>query len=542
KKENTYFLIALGLILVLRVLWEFNFPVLTSDNSIQLEAAKNYLRIGSFSHAWVEASNLNTIKSSPLELWPVGFPMIIVALNSITGSIFYSEILFQVIGIILFVTGIIKVLRLCGVENKFIIAFMILYSFSSTPFLYAGSTDLFTAALFTWIMYLVIKEINSQRNSWITLLTIALLSFIAAILRFACIPNLVIVPLVFLTVYFLSKKTLFLKQSFIIFSISLILTFLFYKVFPIAAGRTSFVDNIKHGVFYFSHLKWFDPFSIKSFFYMRPIEFRLPHNPTIIFVYRLSILLLSVSLTLLILAAFINKLNIIAWIKKLKHSLPGKPDILVIIFIITFIIIAGFISLQSLTVAPESNSFGPSWMPPFWTHVYSTRYFIYIMTLLIVLFFTALSLSLKTNKTTYSLLKYFYLVALVLNFGYWIFTNYQFYSPKGNGAGSEWVNEKTSITAYNEIKKIKSADKNAHIVFAHYRDKMIEGLVTNYSDAYPTDDYKAIIENRFTNTTPVILVMTMPAALNESENLFLAGHKHTVLSTINNEQIIRINL
>ena len=78
--QKTYLVILL-ITIVLRLLSEINNPILTSDYSIQIEAAKNFIKTGSFSHIWVNATDLSTIKSSPLTTWPVGISFFLVIFN-----------------------------------------------------------------------------------------------------------------------------------------------------------------------------------------------------------------------------------------------------------------------------------------------------------------------------------------------------------------------------------------------------------------------------------------------------------------------------
>jgi len=176
---------------------EFNYPLLTSDHSVQIEAAKNFKELGVFSQSWVESNDLSTIKSKPLQMWPIGLSIFIYLFGFITHNLIYAEILFQCIGSILFIVGIFKILKLFNLSNHFLSLFLLLYAFNYAPFLYLGSTDLFTSSLFIWIVYYSISEIMREGNSLIYLFLISFLSFITAILRFACIPNLIIIPFVF---------------------------------------------------------------------------------------------------------------------------------------------------------------------------------------------------------------------------------------------------------------------------------------------------------------------------------------------------------
>lgn len=536
------FYILLVFALSLRVLSEVNYPILTSDDSIQIEVAKNFNQSGNFTLAWVESKDLSKIQLEPLKLWPVGLSIVVYLLNLITNNLIFAKIVFQCIGVLLFILGIFKVLKLFKVSSNIINLFLLLFSFNSAPFLYLGSTDLFTSALFIWIVYFAIKELISNKSSFINIIFIALLSFFSAALRLACIPNLVIIPLVFILAWAITKNKRNLLNAFISLALGVILTTLFYRLFPFSSARTGFISAIKAGPYYFSLLKWFDPFILKAFFYTRPIEFRLPHNDSILFLYRTTMLFSSFLFIAFLGSVFIKKLNFVAWLKKIDKKILDEYDSLVVIVFCSFLIIVSFITLQSITLPPENNSFGPSWMPNLWTSVYSTRYFIYLIVLLIILFFVGFNKQHVEHKNSSLVFKIIYGMSLTWSIVYWSFSQYQFYSPNGNGAGSEWVNKANSIATFNIINEIHASEPNIHIVFAHYKNFHKEGLVTNYAYAYPTDAYADIIKGNFANSSKLTLIMAMPNNLSNMELAFLESYKHTVLRSFKSEKLIKINL
>jgi hypothetical protein len=535
-----YFLLLLTLFL--RVLSEINNPLLTSDHSVQLEAAKNFIQNGTFTKQWVKSADLSEIHQEPLKMWPIGLSIIVTILNYLTHNLIYAEILFQCIGVVFFILGIVKVLKLLNVSEYVVSLFLVLFAFNSAPFLYLGSTDLFTAALFIWVIYYTINELYNSNTSYLNIILISTLSFLAAVTRFACIPNLFIIPFVFLFIGVFKKSRKFLFDFALISLISFALTIVFYVKFPFSSGRTGFIDNIKTGTFYFSHLKWFDPFAIKAFFYTRPLEFRLPHNSNILFLYRAGLLACFILFLLLLISTIIKKTNFFSWLKKIIKNKLDKNDSLILVFFSTFLIVVSFISLQSITTLPESNSFGPSWMPPLWTFVYSTRYFVYPITLVIVMFFVSFQISFYENARPNLIFKSIYYMSLTWSLLFWSFTQYQYYSSKGNGAGSQWINKANSIAAFNVINEVHKSNLKTQIVYAHYENKFEEGLVTNYSYSYPTDDYNDIVAGHFSNSNKLILIMSMPNNLSNNELVFLEKHNHTILKNFKNEKLIKINL
>ncbi|MBK9283202.1 MAG: hypothetical protein IPM51_02675 [Sphingobacteriaceae bacterium] len=541
-KKSKFFYLFFVLAIFLRILSASFNPILTSDYSIQLEAAKNYHNSGKFNLNWVNAENLSQIQSQPMNGWPVGSSFIYVLLNWFTGNLIYSQILFQCIGVLLFLIASVKLLRYFSVSDYHINLFLLLFAFNPSPFYYLGPTDLFTASLFLWIIYHSFWEVRAAQFRLKALLLISILSFITATVRLACIPNLIILPLFFFVVYLYSKRKEHLWQSVTILSISVILTFIFYKIYPFNSERTGFLSNLIHGNLFFNHLKWFDPFPIKALLFTRPIEFHLPHLSALILTYRISLLLISFGFLALILNNFIPNLKFKAWIKNFKKNMANKNYLLTLLFLVSFAVITGFIAMQSLTTGPENNSFGPSWMPPLWTFVYATRYFVYLHFIIIVLYFIGYSENQNVGNKSLKLYKLTYSIFLVWAILYWGFINYQFLSKKGNGGGSEWVNEKVAIATFREIQTIKSENLSAQIVSIHHKNKKAEGLVTNYSAATPCDDYEKIMRNEFKNSSPVTLIITMPKNLSPNEKKFLNTHAFKVLKVFDQELIVKVDL
>lgn len=538
--RKTYFFL-LFIAITLRVLFEVNNPKLTSDHSIQIEAAKNYIESGTFSHSWVQADDLSKINLSPLKMWPLGLSFAVLFFNMFTDDLIYANICFQVLASLLFISGALRLLNYFKVSLPTINLFLLLYAFNPAPFSYLGSTDLFTGSLFLWITYFSLKESESAVLNFKNITWIALLSWFCAVMRFACIPNIVIVPFFFfLAGLILRKKNYFIKAG-IIMGLTTLFVLIFYKLFPIDNSRTGFIETIKSGNFYYSHLKWFDAFPVKGLFFTRPIEFHLPHKPFLILAYRITLHILSFGFLLLILLSFIPKMKLKTWLNNFKQR-TDKEHLLILLFAAISAVIIGFITLQSLTTPPEANSFGPSWMPPLWTFVYTTRYFIYIIMLIIILYFIACQNAVSKRKGTSKILLLAYPLFLAWAVFYFAFINYQYYSPKGNGGGSEWKNKKNQIEAYRLINSLKSENPQMPVVHAHYKDKLVEGLITNYAKANSTDDYDLIVQNKFSNSEPLILLLTMPLTISAQEEDFLKTRSHTVMKKLDKEQIVRFNL
>ncbi len=534
-----YFIVLIAI--CLRIKHEIYFPVVESDYGVLIEAAKNFLYGKGFTNSSVSLSDLGSVGYNNLTMWPVGYSILLVPVYLICENWFIACIFWQSLGALFLIYSMYKILKLFGVEKKMLAVFLLFMAFTPTPFYYLGTTDILTADIFLWCTYIILKCSVKNIFKWKHFLLVGVLSAFNCTLRFASIPNLVIFPLFFLLIGFLRKEKRLYGGAFFTLTLSLLLVLLFFSFFKINSARTNFMQNIYHFDFYFNHMKWFDSFPVKSFFYARPLEFRIPAgHPGLIMLYRIGMHVVSVFFLFLLAYQFIFKERINNYF---RSAIPGKRIIsyYFLILLIAFIIVVGFISLQSLTVPPEGNSFGPAWMPHLWTHVYSSRYFILLMILLQLAFFLMLSkLSFLSEKIVGVISYSFFTVSFLYAIGFWLLTNYQMYAPGGNGGGSYWRNYADHIDYFNEINQISNKE-NKKVVFASYDlGKNYPAVV--YSQGFVCRDYQGLIKSQLNHTSPLCLLIEMPYASSEDEKVFLKKYSPALLLKFKESLLYRIDL
>src|ERR1700741_4708666 len=215
---NTLFWVCLLLALTLRVKFEMNFPQLDSDYATETEAAKNFVAGHGFSIATVNPENLNDITYSPLRSWPIGYARALLPFYYISGSFISAAVLLQCTSVIILIFGFLKLFKTLGLSKNTISLLLFFLAFTSTPFSYLGTTDLLTGALFLWIISMSIDQFNSDKIHWTKLISISLLLVVSCMLRFACIPNLAIIPFFFAVCAICKKKyKLFIPAAIITF-------------------------------------------------------------------------------------------------------------------------------------------------------------------------------------------------------------------------------------------------------------------------------------------------------------------------------------
>ena len=480
KQGNKGLLLALFVALIFRSGTELMFPKFVSDYSLQIEAARNFMDGNGFTFGRANPDNLSEIRFSTLSAWPVGYPMLLVPFYALTGSSLGAQLGLQAFAALCFVVFFHLLLRYFRVPDKVHTLALLFVAITPTPFFYLGPSDLISAALFLGMTLFFLKSAdNPGKLIWPVL--IGFFAFLSAVTRYACIPNIVIFPLLFGLGFLFLRNKKWLFNAFLTFFLSGVLTLAFFFYFPIASSRTGFLNNLLELNLFWKHLLWFDPFPVHAVFFSRPIEYRLPDVALLLKGYRLTIFLFGALIFVAVSLQLFRKSGIKTFLPKINPGIT-RGGWLLLVLLMSTLVISSFLILQSLTTPPESNSFGPSWMPPFWTFVYSTRYFVIPMVLILFVFFVEWGFD-KLGKWSRSLINFFFRLSMIWSLGDFFFINYQFFW--GNGGGSEWNHKGEEIGHYRKLEALKSKDKDRIFVLLspEYNEK--SAPVMFHSAAYP---------------------------------------------------------
>lgn len=515
---------------------EYNFPRIDSDYSILIEAAKNFAGGLGFVNAVVSAGDLNNVGSAPLQLWPVGYSMLLLPIYFFVGDWILAHIILQIISVWILIYGIIKLFRYFNVSMLVTNLFLLYFSFTATPFFYLGTSDLLTGGLFVWITFLTLGLINEEKRLYKASLAISFLLAFSSVIRYACIPNIVIIPAALLLIGLLRKKNWLLKSSAIIFSVTVFLILFFFHFYPISSGRTSFVENVLNLNFNWDLLRWFDSFPVKSLFYTIPIEFRLPSQKlNLIAFYRVFLHVLSASFLFYLCWFLFSKFRYFGNVKRQDDSLSRKFSDYATIFFVSFLVIVGFLSLQSIAGKIEYRTFGPAWMPQIWTFVYNTRYFIIPLLQILILFFLVFNQTLVEKSSHSKVFSAVFFFAFISAFLYSGYINFQIYSANGNGGGSVRVNCKDDIAAYYFLKDYKKKFPGKNLVVVTRPESAERHDILGISEAFRCFDYEKIIQSEFKNAKPMDLFIQFPKdKISEDESGFI--HKFNAKPVLDYEK------
>lgn len=505
-------------------LWhEAWFLKMDSDYGVQLEAAKNFLRGNGLSNAITDAGDLTGVQYAPLTKWPVFFPLILAMVQWITHNWFVTVWIVQSCSILFLLLAFIRLLKFFAVAQWLQSFFVLFFIFHAAIPYYWSATDILTTALFIFGIPYFLRAVNGENKTAFPWILLGILSGVNALIRFACIPNLVIFPFALFLLGTLRKDGRLVKGGLTVMVISFFITAAFYFVFPIGGGRTGFLSTLMSFDLHWEHLKWFDPFPVKSFFYLSPVEYRLPGSqPALITLWRLMLHLASFLLCLVLFLKFFRTDKIHKYIRGNGSALQNATASFWILFLVAAAVIIGFLALESLATEPEMDSFGPPWMPPFWTFVYSHRYYSFLIAIIIVLVFLAIDRS-GVNLRLRNGLIVFVGSSILYSFGFFVFTQYQILSPGGNGGGNFWVNYKEDIATFKLIESIANEEK-VPVVYASFELKNAYPLPV-VSSADPSRDYQKLILSGGGAAQGTCLIIEMPleSALDKNEQAFIAG-------------------
>jgi hypothetical protein len=520
------FIVSLLLALTLRIKFEVNYPQVYGDYANLALKTKNFIEGHGFTYGRVSLKDLSQVNYETWNLWPNGFSIMLVPLYYLTGSLITSMVLAQVIGVILLLFGFLRIFKILELSKLTQSIFLLFAAFTATPYSYLGTTDLLTAGLFLWVIALTIEICTKKgRSSWKEI-TIGVLLFFSAALRYACISNIIIIPCLFIFLSLLKKERRTFFTGILILVYAAIPTFIFFAIYKMIPGRSYLADAlthfnfsyILHYPFYWSSLKWFDAFPLKAFFFTLPLEFRLPINHFIIKSVRLTEYLFSLLILGYLLWCFLKKRS---WLSGLKENKP--IDIFTLLGMFSLIVIVGTISLQSLTMPLEQ--FHIPWMPEGMTAVFITRYFVIGILVIQVFFFLLMDGLLKkviSIKYAHIFVLGLFVSSMLINFQHWGYSTYKCYV--GKDSYSYWDEGNDMISMYKILNLDAQKNPGINIVIATYKeardvsDPSIYAQATNF-----IYQYDSIIGGKFQHTKPVILYTVMPkTTLTEQEKKFVA--------------------
>jgi hypothetical protein len=377
-KENKVLLAFFILALAARIYFEVTYVDFNMDKARQLFMAQNFMDGQGFSFCTAEFSDLSKTVCQRIPYWPIGYPLIIAGLNEVFRDYILATIVLDILGVLVLLWAFHTLLVSLELGNRAYMLFMIFTAFAFTPYYYAGSTDFLSASLYLLALSLTLSGLGREGVDPFRYVMIGFTLFIAALLRYAYYPFMLLIPFFLFSHGLLLQKWTSIWRSLITLASSLVPLAGLLVYYNAHFGSPLFVKSTDH--FYFSHLLHMDPFPIKSLFYMEVIEKNLVQGlPFLESIMRP----LAWALSLLVLGLLICHFFSSCGRRRARDSREMLRSFYALLFL-TIALNVALLSYYSLKNPPQS--FWIEW----WTYVQETRYYAPSMFLIQVALFVAL--------------------------------------------------------------------------------------------------------------------------------------------------------
>ncbi|MGP8215158.1 MAG: hypothetical protein ACLQQ4_06310 [Bacteroidia bacterium] len=517
RNSHILFIVCLTLALGLRVKYEIASPNINSDYYMQAAETENFIDGHGFTNSIINLNNISEAQYINHYHEAIGLSIILVPLYYLTGNLINSLVLVQVISIVLLLLVLIRIFKILEL-SKLAISLFLLFTAYSLFYEFSFTTDKLSAALFLWGIVLTMEICKEENRNGRRNLLAGFLLFLAASLRYAYIPDIIIIPAFFVFFAFIKKDRKIFFTGMEILAYAAIPTFTLFSIYK-TPHELNFADNLIH--FHFADLlgslKLFSPFLSRAFFNPYYIYFRIPMNHIFKF-FMLSEYLISAVILFYLGWYFLIKRNLLAGLKN-----KNPMDVFIVLSCISFPVIVTFLLLETLSVDTEVAG--------------QTRYFNVLIFMMLILFFAIMDDVFKKSsktKTAQIFIVILFVSSMLFSIGTKLTSDKNNY--EWNGKQYKFLRaQQESIYYWNALgykwNKILTLDAEhnpgVNIVIAGYDNNYVNGPPGYARATCVTHKFDSIIDGKFRHSEPVIIYTLMPDSINESERKFISVYKAT---------------
>ncbi|HCY74456.1 MAG TPA: hypothetical protein DHV28_00915 [Ignavibacteriales bacterium] len=412
------------LLILVRVLYFYAQPDLTTDHLSQMAMAQHFLEGNGFSFKYL-SSDLNIFYSTHIQ-WPPLYPFILALISFVTGNTLLSSFIIQIAVLVslMFIWNKIFILFNNLISEKAYFYFISLLIISTSIINNINTILVFSLLLLSLSLYFTFSYLFDKESK----IALIFSSFFAGLLFWTHYSYFFVAfypAVVFGVIFYLRKEKKYLFTALASFALSFIVALGVLVYNYITTGFINYMDNphIWNAGFFPEHLLLTDPFFLNAFFnssYFYHYILKTEHD-----------VLLTISLQIISFAVFITICFLLLKLRKNK-SLPfDKSSLMFLPFIAIIFTTISFLLYFTLHYNEIPR--------PGWTHIGDPRYLspVYLAILAIVI----LLMSIKAdyfNKKFLSFLKQLILILIVLSLAINIFITFK-----------EWGNYSFNKNIYN---------------------------------------------------------------------------------------------
>ncbi len=504
RNVNILFVISLLLALTYRVKIEIAYPDLNSDYYIQAMQTEDFIEGHGFTSRHVNLKDISDIKYvTKSYTWPVGLSLILLPFCQLTNLV-NAIVIVQVLSMILLLFSLLKIFKVLGL-NKLTLSVFLLFTVFNLSYGYSFITDKLAAAIFLFAMAFALEAGIGKKISIGKEIVIGLLLFCAMALRYAYIPNIVIIPVFLAFIGIVKHERKLIYAGLKIFVMAAIPAYIFFGIYKINQQHTGFISHLVHFDFNWSSLKQCSPFPSRTFFNPSAIYDHVPPTSSFKF-YLLAEYIISALVLGVLFWYFLVKRN---WWEKVKAGDPIAN--FTTLSCLSFLVIGPFLVFNTLTTV-EGNT------------LYETRYFIMLILIIQILFFTLMDEVIKKTVVVkaipvfvWSLCAFSTVYSIGISISVltnaWHDVNFKEQAYYWNKMQYKW---------YNVLNTDAQNNKGVNIIVTSYDEKFFNGPPGYSNSACTTEKYDSLIDGNFHHSKPVIIYALIPDSLNARERNFIS--------------------
>jgi len=510
-----------------RIYFEFAYVDFNMDKARQLYIAQCFEEGKGIAYNTADLSDLSRTDCRRVDLWAVGHPLMVAALDAGKGDLVLSSILLDALGLVLLFLAFHVLFRLLLLSGTAFVLFMTFSAFTFAPYYDAGSTDHLAAALYLLASALALKSLWASRSTPLLFVLIGVLCFGAAFFRYAYYPFLGIVPLILILAGFKRKDRRAMYGGLIVGVTSFVLL-AGMLVFQHSYFGSAMIE--KAGMtMYPANLLRIDSFPLKAFFYTDILAKNIEAGfPALSGLVRPASLLLSLLVLAVIIHHFLG-----CRARKSTQPEPHRAFYFLLLLFFTLVLNVALFSYYSCRISPEIE-----WTDS-WTYVQETRYFLPTIYLIQV----ALVLALFKNNGKGLLIRYglavFLSAALIFSVSFGVYRAYRLHG--GDGTTKYLTLESEIDPVLNRIRALQGSSPGS-VVYADGLSIHNACLVALKSSARIVLDYQSLIATPLRSSAPVTLFVRMPRKRSTPEKAFLQSHQAEQDVKLRNAEFFRIEL
>lgn len=517
-------------------LFAFNFDnafwLFNPDKCSQILAAQSLTNGDGYQSCQAIYTDLSIDKCQFLIGFPPGYSWMANFFHLFMHNYVKIDVAINILALLLYFTALFMLLKKAGIKDLFIALFFLWHAFSSSIIQTLGTPDLISLTLLLWTFVLAIRLFEIPR-SILVVLAIGLLTGFNCVVKYSYYPMIAVMPLTLAALaYFKGSRRMFINSGLALL-MSLIVLGGQSVYLKSNAGKAAHVSYNKEDAksLHFDNLKKIEPFSAYALF-ENPFKFHVIPSKLKAMGFSLSfgiqrVILFTLSFIITILSFFI--IFKLLWKKKSEFRLIC---LIALMLGFTILVNAGSMKALSLLIAPLETYNN-------WTYVQEYRYFAPSMLAFVLLLMIGyqtlesrlaryLSLGLLTAALLYSAPdKLYKMVAYDLAEN--TFNTKVIQEVKPTGADQfEW----------DDFKSVLNSDEK-RVVFSQ------KGFI---SDIYALQgaaicrQYDEIVQDKFSYSAPLELILRMPDEKSEAEKAFIEKYDAQPILELKKEKLYKVVL